>query len=207
MIKRFVPLLALVILSPACLKTVSKPDLSGKKASSGDEDPQEGRSGTPEDTGKEKDKVPPEVMGSPITRSIRAGENEAFKLGSKNLNDCDEIGTATAKGLGIYLNFEVLEDKTPISVSLERLCGELGKANEISLIRSGNNEIISSQPLPSSEVRNSTVILKPVTLNKGKYYVAIEVGGNTLPSLSSFILSSVSINAEKGIRFEGMSDF
>lgn len=206
---RFIILVALVTLCPACLKSISKPELGGKKPTSSDS-PDKGSSaeeGASGETVRKGDVIPPPLSGSEVTRSIRAAESEALRLGSKNPSGCEKAGTAKAKGLGIYLNFEVLEDETPISVSLERLCGELDEKNEISLIRTDSNAIIKSQPLPTSEITQSTVILKPLTLKKGKYYVAIEVGGNTLPSLSSFLISGVAIDAEKNVRFEGLSDF
>lgn len=151
--------------------------------------------------------VPTPVVPIPaVPKSIAVTEAAGLKLGLKAPQGCADAAGAKSMGLGAYINFEVLEDNTQVTLSLARLCGDLSQKNAVTLM-DASGKVLGNQLLGSKEISTKTQVFGSSSLAKGRYTVAIETAGSSIDSVASIFVGGALLEGTKGIKLESLSEF
>lgn len=152
--------------------------------------------------------LPVEVVPTdPTLKKIIPFAETGLLLGPAKKLKCGPVKPVDSSlPLGLYVNFEVLEEKTKFKLKLDSFCGDITKAS-IVLFNADTREAILSFPLPTTPIDNMEMSFDSNELKQGRYAVGFEVGGLRIEELSTLGLEKGSLTFDKYVRLEGVSEF
>lgn len=136
---------------------------------------------------------------------IEFGADVVYHIGDNSYASdsacASQIQTYSITGDKFYFEFEVLEDNTAISVSVNSLCGvDYTDSGRASLMLFGSPNSYPIQPINITPT-DTLISLPSATLNRGKYAVLLESRQSLLNGLDrdDFIVGKIKVKANKNV--------